>query len=394
MASSLIRLDKKHISVDQMTMSSIAVDRELPAGNGFLACVHDRPGVQVGPETNQCIDREVETRDAHFPSSMRRVYYHSRICAIAIGIAGRWVRSRRLRDTFSEPDNDSTELERIRYAQAYILQMIGGYSMPDLSRNRQHCTGRCAGRRDRIKPKSEDAYHYCNHGHGFAFHFYVLEWNHSVSYVGIPTSLEDIRLLLDQRSEAQFQWTPYEDLAIWAVIPDEFFQNLNIWHVKVPLVNYARGDAPDPWQAIFTVGKGEATTIHVQRERRGPLNPIRRNDDACPSAVLTQSPGPSTVPTQPPGLTLQPTTPISHPFQIMPGAYPSPYMYPNPFMFPFPSPMAGWNAWLGSSPFPITLSQPSINRPPSHEGSHEAPSGSSSFTIPHRLMGFKHLHHG
>ncbi|MFQ6622013.1 hypothetical protein Gotur_003120 [Gossypium turneri] len=24
-----------------------------------------------------------------------------------------------------------------------------------------------------------------------------------------------------------------------AVIPDEFFQNLNIWHVKVPLVNYA-----------------------------------------------------------------------------------------------------------------------------------------------------------
>ncbi|MFQ6671085.1 hypothetical protein Gotur_035737, partial [Gossypium turneri] len=33
--------------------------------------------------------------------------------------------------------------------------------------------------------------------------------------------------------------TPYEDLKIWAVIPDEFFQNLNIWHVKVPLVNYA-----------------------------------------------------------------------------------------------------------------------------------------------------------
>ncbi|MBA0875808.1 hypothetical protein Goshw_027220, partial [Gossypium schwendimanii] len=24
-----------------------------------------------------------------------------------------------------------------------------------------------------------------------------------------------------------------------AVIPDEFFQNLNNWHVKVPLVNYA-----------------------------------------------------------------------------------------------------------------------------------------------------------
>ncbi|MBA0878114.1 hypothetical protein Goshw_014432 [Gossypium schwendimanii] len=36
-----------------------------------------------------------------------------------------------------------------------------------------------------------------------------------------------ILLLLDQRSKEK------------AVIPDEFFQNLNIWHVKVLLVNYA-----------------------------------------------------------------------------------------------------------------------------------------------------------
>ncbi|MBA0880783.1 hypothetical protein Goshw_020116, partial [Gossypium schwendimanii] len=48
-----------------------------------------------------------------------------------------------------------------------------------------------------------------------------------------------IRLLLDQRSEAHFQWTPYEDSTIRAIILDELFQNLNIWHVKVPLVNYA-----------------------------------------------------------------------------------------------------------------------------------------------------------
>ncbi|KAH1046601.1 hypothetical protein J1N35_037385 [Gossypium stocksii] len=37
----------------------------------------------------------------------------------------------------------------------------------------------------------------------------------------------------------KFQWTPYEDSAIQAVIPDEFFQNPNIWHVKVPMVTYA-----------------------------------------------------------------------------------------------------------------------------------------------------------
>ncbi|MBA0867422.1 hypothetical protein Goshw_030218, partial [Gossypium schwendimanii] len=38
-----------------------------------------------------------------------------------------------LRDTFSESGNDSSEVERIPYARAYILEMIGGYLMPDLS---------------------------------------------------------------------------------------------------------------------------------------------------------------------------------------------------------------------------------------------------------------------
>ncbi|MFQ6623850.1 hypothetical protein Gotur_003280 [Gossypium turneri] len=74
-----------------------------------------------------------------------------------------------------------------------------------------------------------------NHPYTFPL---ITRWNHPTSYVGIPTALEDIRLLLDQLSEAQFQWTPHEDPTIRAVIPDEFFQNLNIWHVKVPLVNY------------------------------------------------------------------------------------------------------------------------------------------------------------
>ncbi|MFQ6658503.1 hypothetical protein Gotur_027738 [Gossypium turneri] len=32
--------------------------------------------MQVGPETYQCVDREVETRDAYIPSSMWRVHYH------------------------------------------------------------------------------------------------------------------------------------------------------------------------------------------------------------------------------------------------------------------------------------------------------------------------------
>ncbi|MBA0855383.1 hypothetical protein Goshw_012904 [Gossypium schwendimanii] len=47
-------------------------------------------------------------------------------------------------------------------------------------------------------------------------------------YVGIPTALDDIQLLLDQLSKAQFQWILYEDRKIRAVILDE-----------VLLVNYA-----------------------------------------------------------------------------------------------------------------------------------------------------------
>ncbi|MBA0817775.1 hypothetical protein Gohar_019635, partial [Gossypium harknessii] len=34
--------------------------------------------------------------------------------------------------------------------------------------------------------------------HSYTFPL-ITRWNHSVSYVGIPTALEDIRLLLDQR---------------------------------------------------------------------------------------------------------------------------------------------------------------------------------------------------
>ncbi|MBA0784646.1 hypothetical protein Gotri_025899 [Gossypium trilobum] len=47
-------------------------------------------------------------------------------------------------------------------------------------------------------------------------------------------------------------------------------------------------------------------------------------------------------------------------------------------MFPFSSPIPGWNAWPSASLFPITPTQPMIYRLSSQEGSHEAPSGSSS----------------
>ncbi|XP_012472417.1 protein MAIN-LIKE 2-like [Gossypium raimondii] len=43
-----------------------------------------------------------------------------------------------LRDTFPEQGNDSTELEKIQYVRVFILEMIGGYLMLDLSQNLVH----------------------------------------------------------------------------------------------------------------------------------------------------------------------------------------------------------------------------------------------------------------
>ncbi|KAH1082230.1 hypothetical protein J1N35_021991 [Gossypium stocksii] len=61
MAGELIRLDHKHISVEQMKMFFVTVDRNLFDGSGILARGHYRPEVQVGPETHQHVNREEET---------------------------------------------------------------------------------------------------------------------------------------------------------------------------------------------------------------------------------------------------------------------------------------------------------------------------------------------
>ncbi|MFQ6629655.1 hypothetical protein Gotur_006798 [Gossypium turneri] len=104
--------------------------------------------------------------------------------------------------------------------------------MSDLSRNLVHL--RWLVKLVDIRAASE-----LNWGSTVLATLYWEMWNHPASYTRLPTSLEDIRLLLDQQSEAQFQCTSYEDLTIRAVIPDEYLQNLNSWHVKVPLVNYS-----------------------------------------------------------------------------------------------------------------------------------------------------------
>ncbi|MBA0789089.1 hypothetical protein Gotri_027402 [Gossypium trilobum] len=58
--------------------------------------------------------------------------------AILDNIYEGWIKMGWLRDKFLEPANDLNEVERIRYAQTYIHEIIGGYLMPDLSQNLVH----------------------------------------------------------------------------------------------------------------------------------------------------------------------------------------------------------------------------------------------------------------
>ncbi|MBA0875532.1 hypothetical protein Goshw_023626 [Gossypium schwendimanii] len=133
-----------------------------------------------------------------------------------------------LQDTFLELRNDLTEVERIRYARAYILEMIRAYVMPDLLRNLIHLRWllklvnfRVAGEFSwgstvlatlywemcGATPPNKAKIRGC-----LSLLQSWARWNHPASYVGIPTAFEDVQLLLGQLSEAQL------------VIPDEFFQ--------------------------------------------------------------------------------------------------------------------------------------------------------------------------
>ncbi|MFQ6655031.1 hypothetical protein Gotur_025763, partial [Gossypium turneri] len=133
--------------------------------------------------------------------------------------------------------------------------------------------------------------------------------------------------------------------------------------------------------------------ICIERERRGPLNPRRQDDEGNPStrpkhspgssSAAMQSPGPTRAPTQSPDAAVQPIIPTQLPFQMMLGAFPNPYMYP------FPSPMAGWSQMSGSAPFPVMSSGPPMYRPAAHEGSQEGLSGSFPFYQSPPTYGFQ-----
>ncbi|KAG8498959.1 hypothetical protein CXB51_005307 [Gossypium anomalum] len=184
MAEKLIRLNNKHISVDQMTMSVDLVlqcyIRNMPGppsplienylrearfwhvatiGQGckldskLISALVERWRSETHTFHIPCGECTITLEDMHLQlglpvdgcavtgsasSTDWGAVCYKLLGAIPNKINGGRIEMGWLRGTFPEPNNDSTKLERIRYARAYILEMIGAYLMPDLSRNLIH----------------------------------------------------------------------------------------------------------------------------------------------------------------------------------------------------------------------------------------------------------------
>ncbi|MBA0713866.1 hypothetical protein Golax_012869, partial [Gossypium laxum] len=174
------------------------------------------------------------------------------ICGELLGTApetiyGGWIEMAWIRKNFTELVEDSIEVQRERYALAYILQIIGGILMSDESRNLVHLRWllklailssrrtqlgvRCVGD---IVPRdvSGDATRK-NQNWWLSFTTTIM----GLIPISIVTSSSELLVYIFTRNK--FEWTPYEDPIIREVIPDEFLVNPNVWHVKVPLVVYA-----------------------------------------------------------------------------------------------------------------------------------------------------------
>ncbi|MBA0799872.1 hypothetical protein Gohar_010359, partial [Gossypium harknessii] len=87
------------------------------------------PRVQVGPKTHQHIHKEVDgsVLTGSAQSADWGAIYYDLLSVILDNIYGGRIEMGCLRETFLELGDDSTKVERIRYAQAYIIEIIGGY---------------------------------------------------------------------------------------------------------------------------------------------------------------------------------------------------------------------------------------------------------------------------
>ncbi|MFQ6665529.1 hypothetical protein Gotur_032243 [Gossypium turneri] len=155
MADELIRLDHKHISVKQMKMP---VDRVLQCyirnisgppspltenylrEAGFWHVANIGQGCKLDPKLiSAFIERwRPKMHTFHLPCGESTITLEDVQLQLRLLVDESVLTGSVQSDIFPESENDSTEVERIQYARAYILEIIGDYLMPDLSRNLVH----------------------------------------------------------------------------------------------------------------------------------------------------------------------------------------------------------------------------------------------------------------
>ncbi|MBA0667953.1 hypothetical protein Goklo_000948, partial [Gossypium klotzschianum] len=106
-----------------------------------------------------------------------------------------------LEDNFGYLDDTSNALEKEKHARAFILRLVNDVLMPDKSRN-------------------------------------LME--HSRKSCRTTRGARRYPILLDQQLKTDFEWMSYANLRIRACIPAEYLANPKIWHIKVPLIVYAK----------------------------------------------------------------------------------------------------------------------------------------------------------
>ncbi|MBA0829537.1 hypothetical protein Goarm_014140, partial [Gossypium armourianum] len=216
---------------------------------GFLHVALIGQGCKLDPELiSALVERWIsETHTFHIPCGECTItleYVHLQLGLLVDGsvVTGsiQFADWGTLRNNFAELAEDSAEEGRERYAQAYILQIIGGMLMPNKSRNLVHL--RWLLKLVNFRGASK------------------LSWRSAVlatlyREMCRATQLEKIKI---------FGWTPYEDPVIWVVILEEFFVNPNSLHVKVPFVTYATVEMHEANRVLRRFGFNNRFSWHLR----------------------------------------------------------------------------------------------------------------------------------
>ncbi|MBA0568329.1 hypothetical protein Golob_005831 [Gossypium lobatum] len=117
------------------------------------------------------------------------------------------------------------------------------------------------------------------------------KWNHGASYVGLPKQLEDIRLLLDQRSKAEFEWMPYVESDIIKYVLPKFLVIQSMWDANVLLIVYATMEMHESDRVIQQFGwRQKILQPPYDMEVLHKLDLRGKTNENCYLSIVSQTP--------------------------------------------------------------------------------------------------------